>query len=111
MNAETNAKTPHNLILGEIDIHQSHKQNFLSNRDDMPAKSIDYACLYGPWIADRGNYGVQSSHGTYFEIHPSEQIWWTEKLKLFIAYCQQTIILAILMMLDLTMMKKMGLDH
>lgn len=86
LNAETNAKTPHNLILGEIDIHQSHKQNFLTYRDDMPAKFIDYACLYGPWIADRGNYGVQSSHGTYFEIHPSEQIWWTEKRKTEIVY-------------------------
>jgi hypothetical protein len=86
LNAETNAKTPQNLILGEIDLHQSHKQNFLTYRDDMPAKSIDYACLYGPWIADRGNYGFQSGHGTYFEIHPSEQIWWTEKRKTEIVY-------------------------
>lgn len=46
----------------------------------MPVRGMDYACLYGPWIADRGVNGNQSNHGTYFEIHPAEQIWWVEKI-------------------------------
>jgi hypothetical protein len=86
LESETNANTPFNIILGEIDIHQEKKPNFLIYRDDMPVRSIDYACLYGPWITDRGAYGNQTAHGTYFEIHPAEQIWWTEKRKNEIVY-------------------------
>ena len=88
INQETNAATPHNIILGEIDLHQASKANYLIYKNDMPARNVDYACLYGPWIADRGSYGLgnQSSHGTYFEIHPAEQIWWTEKKNNEIVY-------------------------
>jgi hypothetical protein len=75
---------PINIINGEIDIKQVNKNHLMKYSKYAPKKYIDYIGMYGPWVSDPGGRGalgtaIKGEHGTYIEIHPLEQLWWTEK--------------------------------
>ena len=67
---------PSNFIQGEIDIKQSNKPHLMEYSNNAPKVTIDHIGVYGPWVIDVGN---SPRHDHYNEIHPLEQLWWTEK--------------------------------
>ncbi|MGB8194195.1 MAG: hypothetical protein WCF67_19850 [Chitinophagaceae bacterium] len=81
---ENDRKYPINIINGEIDIKQVNKDHLMEYENYSPKVFIDHIGMYGPWVSDHGwrsgwISSVVGSHGTYIEIHPMEQLWWTEK--------------------------------
>ncbi len=73
-----------NVINGEIDIKQINKNHLMKYSNYAPKKYIDYIGMYGPWVSDPGGRiwpvtKLKGEHGTYIELHPLEQLWWTEK--------------------------------
>lgn len=80
---------PLTYINGEIDIKQVNKIFMMEYQDYTPKAWIDHAGMYGPWVYDRGwrqsfagdilDNKLLGVHGTFIEIHPMEQLWWTEK--------------------------------
>lgn len=70
------ALNPHasDRIGAEIDIKFTHWK-LLKKYANLPNPNIDCICAYGPFVYDQPN---EDDH-QYFEIHPAEQIWWTQK--------------------------------
>jgi len=65
-----------NIICGEIDIHQIDKIHLMKYADNSPKIFLDHIGMYGPWVIDVGGHRW---HDKFNEIHPMEQLWWTEK--------------------------------
>lgn len=59
---------PFFVVEGEIDSSDVMKQKLATSLHDRIGKQV---ALYGPWIYDIG-------HCDHPEIHPAEQIWWTD---------------------------------
>jgi len=80
---DNNGEKAWNFIEGELDIHQSHKINYIPSSGfgiyvRTPIVNQTSACLYGAWVvevAGRLNDGHDNNH----EIHPAEQFWWRDK--------------------------------
>lgn len=58
----------------EIDIPSSGWNKFLKH-STLPLNKVDCMCAYGPFVIDQPG---DDDHN-FIEIHPSDQIWWTEK--------------------------------
>jgi hypothetical protein len=64
-------KTKDITIEGEIDINKYSKV-----KEQIP-QNFSNITLYGPWVHEKHNYFDTRVHD-YLEIHPCENIWWTD---------------------------------
>ncbi|MEO7923241.1 MAG: hypothetical protein ABIR30_06140 [Chitinophagaceae bacterium] len=76
-------RDPHFSINSEIDVPDAQKKYFYPYLPHIPIVSYDIINAYGPFVHDVVDNSVTDLFGddhNYIEIHPSEQIWWTNTL-------------------------------
>jgi hypothetical protein len=67
-------------INGEIDVADHQKKQFYPYLPHMPLAGLNIVNAYGPFVHDADDYIAK--HHDYIEIHPSEQLWWTNVLNI-----------------------------